>query len=246
MKACVFVDGENFRYSIINLFNDFRREDYLPKSADWAGLFDWIVNDAVPDGERVRTYWYVTQSLDFFPFKFPNPESETDALRRLLSKHKPYKDELRNMEAIARIRRMEEIVQELRDRQAMMQNRFDGWRRIQAGIEARHNAVEFRRAGSIQYDLYKGTLGREKAVDVKLATDMIVLKDIYAAAIILSGDQDYVPAVQVLKDFGKRVINIAFTTRNGKLLPGGARRLNQMADRSVTITHDSLASFLKI
>ena len=38
MKACIFVDGENFRHSIVDLFDKFQREDYLPKTADWTGL----------------------------------------------------------------------------------------------------------------------------------------------------------------------------------------------------------------
>jgi hypothetical protein len=36
------------------------------------------------------------------------------------------------------------------------------------------------------------------------------------------GDQNYVPAVQAVKDLGKRVINICFSTKNGNLLPGGS------------------------
>ena len=125
-----------------------------------------------------------------------------------------------------------------------MRRRFDGWIKVQDGISARHDAVEFRRAGVIQYDLYTETLGPEKAVDVKLATDMIVLREIYDVAIILSGDQDYVPAVEVVKDSGRRVVNVAFQTRGGKLLPGGARRLNQVTDRSLIVNHQTLASYL--
>ena len=79
-------------------------------------------------------------------------------------------------------------------------------------------------------NLFTKQLGTEKAVDVKLASDMITLKDIYDIAIIVSGDQDYVPAVEVVKDAGKQVVNVAFLTRRGDLLPGGARRLNQVTD----------------
>ena len=39
----------------------------------------------------------------------------------------------------------------------------------------------------------------------------------------------YLP-VEVLKDYGKRVVNVAFKTRGGKLLPGGARKLNKATD----------------
>ena len=74
----------------------------------------------------------------------------------------------------------------------------------------------------------------------------IVLRDIYDTAIILSGDQDYVPAVQVVKDSGKRVVNVAFRARNGSPLPGGARRLNQVTDNSLEIEYAKLNSYLNI
>ncbi len=84
-RVCVFVDGENFRHSIGDLFPSFRREDYLPKTANWAGFFDWLVNKAAPTGQRVRTYWYVVQYLDFWPWDLPNPQTEPDKLGRVLS-----------------------------------------------------------------------------------------------------------------------------------------------------------------
>ncbi len=65
-------------------------------------------------------------------------------------------------------------------------------------------------------------------------------------AIIVSGDQDYVPAVEIVKDYGKRVVNVAFRTRSGKLLPGGARVLNQTTDWSLAIEYQPLADHLKI
>ncbi len=201
MRACIFVDGENFRFSIGNLFSNFRREHYLPKSADWSSLFDWIVSQVTQDGERVRTYWYVIESIDYYPYKFPDPTSEHDKLHRLLSQHTDYKDELTPLGWDSRTRRMAEIVEELRGRQARMANRFAGWRNIQDGIATHHDAVEFRRAGAITYKLFDQSLGKEKAVDVKLASDLIILRDIYDVAIILSGDQDYVPAVQYAVSF---------------------------------------------
>ena len=101
-----------------------------------------------------------------------------------------------------------------------------------------------RLSGSIKYDCVTKKLGREKAVDVHLATDLLRLKDIYDAAIIVSGDQDYVPAVQAVKDFGKHVVNVSFRERGGKLLPGGARRLNQIADDSLEISYQDTLGFM--
>jgi uncharacterized LabA/DUF88 family protein len=59
---------------------------------------------------------------------------------------------------------------------------------------------------------------------------MVMLQANYDTAVIVSGDQDYVPAAQAVKNLGKHVINVAFMARNGVLLPGGAKRLNQVTD----------------
>ena len=243
-RACIFVDGENFRHSIVNLFSNFQSSEYLPKSANWTALFDWIVHQATGNGVRVRTYWYVTDAVDFYPYSFPDVHDRPDSLSRLLSRHPPFKERLDSLDGDAHTLEMERIVKDLRGRQRRMTGRFNGWRTIQDGIARRHDAVEFRRAGAITYNLFEERLQNEKAVDVKLATDLIVLSPISDVAIILSGDQDYVPAVEVVKDSGKRVINIAFRTRNDRLLPGGARRLNQTTDWSIEVRHQDLGPHL--
>lgn len=248
MKVCMFVDGENFRHSIVELFPQFHREDYLPKLANWTELFDWMINTAIGSGERIRTYWYVIESIDFFPYHFPDPttiETRTQ-LKSLLCKYEPYQKELNSLDEAACNTRMAAIVTILRQRQDTMQKRFNGWITIQDGICLKHRAIEFRRAGAMKCNLFDSSLGREKAVDVKLASDMILLKDIYDVAVIVSGDQDYVPAVEVIKDFGKRVVNVAFITRGGQLLPGGARRLNLKTDWRCSIPYDTLSSHLQI
>ena len=252
MKACVFIDGENFRHSIVELFPQFQQEDYLPKSALWTNLFDWIVKSVDGNGERIRTYWYVIESLDFFPYRFPdpakaeNPEESQTTLYRVLTKYQPYQKELDRLSPESRVIRMGEIVKELKRRKSTMQSRFNGWIAVQNGISRSHKAIEFRRAGAMTYNLFDKSLGAEKAVDVKLAVDMVILRDIYDVAIIVSGDQDYVPAVGVLKDCGKRVVNVAFKTRSGRLLPGGAIRLNQVTDWSLNIEFAPLTEYLQI
>ena len=243
-RVCIFVDGENFRHSIGSLFSNFRRSDYLPRNADWTSLFDWIASASIEGGVRVRTYWYVVASVDFYPYRFPNAYTRSDSLLRLLSGHLPYKAQLEALAGDALSSRMEGIVTTLKQRHSRMLNRTNGWLAVQNAIAGRHKAVEFRRAGTITYNLFEEKFLTEKAVDVKLATDLIVLRDIYDVALILSGDQDYVPAVEVVKDSGKRVINVSFRNRGGKLLPGGARRLNQVADWSFEVDFNSLGEYL--
>lgn len=238
-KACVFVDGENFRYSINELFrNEFTQSDYLPKTADWEGFFNWVLECFEKDCELVRVYWYVVENMDFWPYNLTKLSKDPELLKRTLCKHDPYKVQLCDLEGDDLTSTMEGILNQLRDKERKVRKRFDGWITLQNGISTKHKAIEFRRSGAIRYNLYTDSLGEEKAVDVKLATDLITLNGIYDVAIIVSGDQDYVPAVQCIKDLGKRVINITFTMRNGKPLPKGAWRLNLATDWNVEIPYD--------
>jgi uncharacterized LabA/DUF88 family protein len=245
-RVCVFVDGENLRHSLVDLFRgEFDPSDYLPKKAVWDKLFDDLSHRAIaPDCERVRTYWYVVQHLDFFPYGLSRLAKEPDKLRQILSKHEPFRAALERLTVSARDSEMKAMVAELDARQRVMRSRFDGWTAMHNGIATRHRSIEFRPAGAIRYNLFEKSLGKEKAVDVKLATDLIVLRDIYDAAVIVSGDQDYVPAVQYVKDKGKVVVNVAFKTRGGELLPGGAWRLNQMADWCLCVPYIDMKALL--
>ncbi len=245
-RACVFVDGENFRHTICDLFYHFDRRDYLPREANWAELFDSFIGKACAGAERVRTYWYVIQWMDFFPYNLSKLKRDPAELQRALCRHQPYADKLVQLKEPDLSRKMSEMVAELQVTQRHMQSRFSGWTAIQNGIAQKHRAIEFRRAGAIRCSLFDSSLGPEKAVDVKLATDLIVLKDIYDVAVIVSGDQDYVPAVQVIKNEGKTAVNVAFKTRGGRLLPGGAWRLNQETDESLEIEYTDLAALLNV
>ncbi len=244
-KVCIFVDGENFRHAIVSLLQNFNQQDYLPREANWRGLFDWLAQEASDSNcERVRTYWYVVQDIDFRPYKIPNKYTKLEQIRKFLSQDVDIKAELKDLSEEECKKRMLELVKELRLRENNMRKRKNGWEKIQNNISSDHSAIEFRRAGSIVYDLFKKSLGIEKALDVKLAVDLIILRDIYDVAVIVSGDQDYVPAVNQIKNYGKRVVNVVFQTRSGKKLPGGAWRLNCATDDSITVPYEKLTNYI--
>jgi uncharacterized LabA/DUF88 family protein len=246
-RVCIFVDGENLRHSIVDLFpTEFDPTDHLPKT-DWSTLFDELSQRAIGTGyELVRAYWHVVQYLEFFPYGLNRLRKQPQDLQKVLSKYPQFKQELDGLSGTLLDSKMNVLTDELENRQRTMRNRFDGWNSIHNAIALRNRSVEFRPSGAIRYNLFDESLGKEKAVDVKLATDMIVLGDIYDCAVIVSGDQDYVPAVQHVKDMGKRVVNVSFRTRSGKLLPGGARRLNQMTDWSLCLSYDDTKMLLHL
>ncbi|MCD6395394.1 MAG: NYN domain-containing protein [Planctomycetes bacterium] len=247
-RVCVFVDGENFRHTLLDLFPDFDSREYLPKKTPWDKLFDWFVAKTICDDgfERVRTYWYVIAMLDCYPDRLPGREASTEKLRQFL---RPWDEARERLKALdddpdKHFLEVTELVAEVERRRAAMRKRFQYWRSRQERIASQGSRIEWRRAGAITFNAFDKKLGSEKAVDVKLATDLITLRGIYDVAIIVSGDQDYVPAVQVVKDSGKRVVNVVFRNRAGRLLPGGAKRLNELTDECVEIRHDDIKPFI--
>lgn len=242
-RVCVFVDGENLRHSIVDAFRGqglFESYEYLPASAKWAEFFDWIVDEvAGAKGRRLRTYWYTINGLAFNPYGLKNlkkPGNEKRA-KEILSRNRPFREKLSGLSENQATTKIQKKLDELLTEQQKMSSRFEGWKEVQEGIAKRHRSVEFRRSGVMSYRLFESKFSQEKAVDVKLACDMLMLKEIYDVAVIVSGDQDYVPAVEIVKDFGKEVFNVAFKKMNGDLIPGGARQLNIKTDDSFEVPY---------
>jgi len=240
VRACIFVDGENLRHSIVDLFSPgFSAAEYFPKTAAWQAFFDHLAAKCY-GSTRLRTYWYAVEQVEFWPWRLPKKEIET--LHKVLNKHE--KTKLRIKSAPDGDKAALEIAEELENERRKFEKRFEGWKNVQDGIAAQHDAVEFRRAGTIRYDLFEKDLGTEKAVDVKLGVDLLLLAEIYDLAIIVSGDGDYVPAVRAIKDKGKRVVNVAFETRDGRLLPGGARALSRITDSELLVKFADMKEFM--
>lgn len=249
MRVCVFVDGENLRHTIVELFKPtFHAGDYLPKQADWSKVYDEIVYLATSGyGTRQRTYWYVSQDIQAFPRAQSSGKRKQEDLDRWATRNKHLLRGDFSVPAInGRYEKLNEIQDILTDRYNSIRSRFDGFTVIQNGISLKHRSIEFRRSGAIPYNLTTSKFGQEKTVDVNLAVDMVTLHANYDLAVIVSGDQDYVPAAQAIKNLGKHVVNVSFKARSGALLPGGAVRLNHCTDWSVDMDYDAFRQLLGI
>jgi uncharacterized LabA/DUF88 family protein len=248
-RACIFIDGENLRHSIVELFGaDFNPSDYLPKQADWDAFFKYLVGEANVD-LRLRAYWYVVDEIDFWPYGISRLLKRKDyaTLERIIRQHRPNAAALDALPTLtAKQAKVDAIASNLIKAESAIKRRFEGWQELQNGIAHAFDKVEFRRSGSIQMNLFTQRFHQEKGVDVKLATDLLKLRDIYDCGIIVSGDGDYVPAVQVVKDWGKHIINVSFLKKSGGLLPGGARRLNQTTDRAIEVAYNDMQGFMKV
>lgn len=85
------------------------------------------------------------------------------------------------------------------------------------------------RLGRLVYNNWPSLPPFEKGIDVQLATDMLThgFRNNYDTAILVAGDNDFVGALQAVKDLGKHV-EVALFGREGS-----SRQLREVADRIV-------------
>ena len=111
--------------------------------------------------------------------------------------------------------------------------------RDQQAFFASVNAIPYSelRLGRLVYNNWPNSPPYEKGVDIQLATDMIThsFKNNYDVAVLVAGDNDFVGALQSVKDNGKNVEVALFGKERTSY------RLRMVADRVVTIN----ARFLK-
>jgi hypothetical protein len=114
-RACIFIDGENLRHSLVDLFGlDFNPSDYLPKTADWQGFFDFLVKEAHAE-MRLRAYWYVVDEIDFWPYGLNRLRKDPVTMERVVRSHKPYGMQLNGIaDPVARAARVREIMESIR------------------------------------------------------------------------------------------------------------------------------------
>ena len=87
------------------------------------------------------------------------------------------------------------------------------------------------RLGRLVYNNWPNVPPYEKGTDVQLATDMIThsFKNNYDVAILVAGDNDFVGAIQAVKDNGKHIEVALFGKK------GTSRQLRVAADKVLTI-----------
>jgi uncharacterized LabA/DUF88 family protein len=87
------------------------------------------------------------------------------------------------------------------------------------------------RLGRLVYNNWPAAPPYEKGVDIQLATDMIThsYKNNYDTAILVAGDNDFVGAIQAVKDNGKNLEVALFGKERTSM------QLRKVADRVITI-----------
>lgn len=219
LKTVIYVDGQNLHYEL-------EAHGLLEKDVDWGALFGFLT----PERHRlVRAYWY--QAARIAPWEW-NP--------RYHARHCPAGMELPAFQAAAEDYYRNEV------------QRIENLHKaVFSRIEETFDSIEFRYVGVLRIDPTrvwtddngKQRIGKrvgEKGVDVALAVDMVRQAAGCDHAVLLSGDFDYVPAIQAVKDMLRRVTVVTFSGGAPASSVRKARRLRSLCDNEVDIEASDL------
>lgn len=214
LRAVIYIDGQNLHYQLKDI-------GILEKDVDWTKFF----NRLVPSTHRlIRAYWYQAARIQPWELRDARPRQRCPEDIGL--------DEYKQ--------RAVEYYERERDRLEGIQNNV--YRRIAENFPD----LEFRYVGVLKVDplavwydrdkqLRVGDRVGEKGVDVAMAVDMVRHAPEYDLAIIISGDADFVPAIQAVKDSLRRVVGASVLKGSPPKRQGQARRLRSLCDEQIGI-----------
>ena len=212
LKTAIFVDGANFRSNLRNFsfasgFPIDRRTYQLEeRHFDWKGFYRGVLekfNEATGwEHQLIRVHWYSSAIIS------PWPSSEhhrQDLAQRVVDRHPEivgltpqtvidlaWKWYRRERNYFERLR--EQVFENIQRQTDFLEFRYVGQYQVHP---LRAHRIEQREDGEISY---LGVQVGEKGVDTGIAVDMIAKMSNYDAAILVSGDADFLPVVGYLKD----------------------------------------------
>jgi uncharacterized LabA/DUF88 family protein len=210
-RTVIFIDGQNFKKNLRTFaFSAGGREYRLDeKHFQWQKFFTDLISkfdrdDAVHS--LVRVYWYNADDVTSWREYPGDAQSALRFCRSMVPTTSMTEDEVRelahswwqNEREIVRKAR-EDVFPNIQQRVEFLEFRYTGIYKI-----APFRVYDFQEFpnGSRQY---LGSRVGEKGVDLGIAVDMIGKMPGYDAAILLSGDADFMPVVRHLKDNLKSV-----------------------------------------
>ena len=215
LRTVIFVNGQNFRHNL----RDFKFQSYPPhphhneyrldeKHFKWESFFkDSLKKFDDVIGEKhdlVRVYWYyannitswsannfrANQIVDHYADQFPELTTEM-----VIGKARDwYEQESRRFRQLR-----ESVFKEIQRNSNMLEFRYVGNYVLAPFVPRR---IYYNNDGDLQY---QGTQIGEKGVDIGMAIDMISKMNNYDTAVLVSGDNDFIPVIQHLKDNLKHV-----------------------------------------
>lgn len=251
-RFALFVDGSNLFGILKGL--EIQVEDY---QGFYRYLFDQVVsawNETIAMSHQVparlvRVYWYVVGDIDDWDLEDPKTQTR---MRELFEKD----------EEIVRLY-MAEVAQQggaiqgeaaLRQAWARCLDGSRRWyqnkcytlekmRRFYYAVRSNTDFIDIAERGHWKVDILHRMV-TEKGLDTSLAVDMIALLDNYDVAVVISGDADMIPSIELAKNRKKQVAVVEFQRggrpdRRGR---GFASRLKLSADFVVSVYEDDMVA----
>ena len=232
-KLVVFVDGQNFFYTLQNL-------GLSLENINLQNFFSHLIDKSHLDKnkiELIRVSWY--QVRDVFPQTLEykilrnyisndcsrNPNSYQFKQHEVFEKDNTgnFKIDL-NSEMEKRIKWIEEQNKKIRFTQDKSQK-----------VALEYPRIEFVKIGNLKVNPYAMEIKGEKGVDVGIAVDLIQKSDYFDIAFIISGDADLSPAIKHIKDKLKLVYITRFFKGHPPTTRGSSEDIRTIADEVIDL-----------
>ena len=221
LKTVIFIDGQNFKKDLQKFrfkaaghnLPEYRLDE---KHFLWEDFFRQAIS-VFSDQTRIphrllRVYWYNTQAT--------TPLHRYDrAVRDIIEQYREIYPDLTPslVESLAQrwhqhqrellSRAKEEVFDDIQKRTSFLEFKYVG-QLVLRPYKVKELLRDKEREGSF---LYQGTVEGEKGVDIGITIDMISKMAHYDAAVLISGDTDFIPLIQYLKDSLKLVYSLSLS-----------------------------------
>jgi len=246
-RVVVFIDGQNFRKALKGLRFTTAEGVFRPEETQvrWHGFFSEAVKRlsrlAGFEHKLVRVYWYTVARIGTYML----PDEVDERVKwharalgvsggELLSAARRWVDEERRR--LERIRAAYDIIEA---EQPFVEFRYVGQLAL-APFEPWQPETRVENGRLVSY---AGTRRGEKGVDLGMALDMVAKMHSYDAALLASGDADFLPVVRHLKNNMKWVYLFSLLNEPDDFHYTSAD-LRIHVDLAFQMTRDDLASFL--
>jgi len=252
MRAIVLIDAEALREAMARgTWKDKLAESYLPPDADWGSFVSSLAEAALHGSpEFLRTYIYVPRHYDLVPsdplpvVSNPATRTELNMLTHALRKHSSYRRRLESLDGRpeARDAYLLKVREDIEMARIQVRRSVEARLKEQRDLASRFDRIEVRTAGEVTCLLPRTRLARAIGLDIRIAADLLMMRDMYDAAILVCGHNGHVPAVRYAKDSGKVLTSVTIETEDGIPVPRPTGRLETIADRHIRVPVERVAA----
>jgi uncharacterized LabA/DUF88 family protein len=218
VRFAFFVDGSNLFGSLKGMgveVDDYQQfYSYLFKCAEqqWRQA---VGASQAPASLLQRVYWYQVGSIDQWNLDDPQAQAylkeRFDEARQIKAGFMAQAGKLLagKPQADVALRAWSLCFEELKAWYDSKKRILDGMKRFHYGVQSSTDLIDVLEVGHWKVDFFAHSC-EEKGLDTRLAVDMVALEANYDVAVVVSGDADSIPSIDLMKRRGKHVGAVEF------------------------------------